>query len=95
MDDLIVFSWILRPYAHLMGEAYFPFFDWQGTLISLSLRVELTSVADGIHVDLFVYCETVDSHNEFSTSAELSEQDFPRFLSDCLGLFQGLVNLFE
>lgn len=62
LNDLSAFSLILRPYVHLMGEAHFPFFDWQDTLTGSTLRIELTPVAAGVQVDVLVHCETADSH---------------------------------
>lgn len=95
LNDLNAFSLTLRPYVHLMGEANFPFFDWQDTLIGSTFRIDLIPAAAGVHVDVLVRCETEDSHYDFSWSVDLSESDFPRFLSECLGLFQGLVQVIE
>lgn len=53
---------------HLMGEAHFPFFDWQDTLTGSTLRIELTPVAAGVQMDVLVHCETADSHYRPTTS---------------------------
>lgn len=45
---------------HLMGEPHFPIFDWQDTLTSSILRIELTPAAAGVQVDVLVRCETAD-----------------------------------
>lgn len=75
-----------------MGDPNIPVFKWEGALIASSLKIEFTSVPEGIHADFFLYCETVDSHYEYFTFVDISEEQFGQFLTNCLVIFQGLAN---
>lgn len=75
-----------------MGDPNIPFFEWEGALIASSLKIEFTSVPEGIHANFFLYCETVASDYAYFTSVDVSEEWFGQFLTECLVIFQGLAN---
>lgn len=67
----------------------------QSTLTGLTLRIELAPAVGGVQVDVLVRCETADWEYEFYRTVNLTESEFPNFLAECLGLFQGLAQVLE
>lgn len=70
-----------------------PLSDLEGNVTEAFVAVSLRPVPDGIAIEVFISCETVDVPYEYRTTMVIAEDQLADFLIDTMYIAQGLIHL--